>query len=352
MSGRTDSCWLVGLAVFTIALAGFLLTMPVKLAIAQNVAIDSNDIGGVVTGPNGPEAGIWVIAETHEFGTRYIKAVVTDESGRYVLPDLPKAHYDVWVRGYGLVDSAKTKSVPGKSVNLTAVVARNDAEDAQYYPATYWYAMLKIPDKSQFGGTSDIPATITQTDWLTIIKNRSCVGCHQLGGLATRTIPKEFGTGTEGWMRRVQSGQSGGSMINVLASRLGGAPFKYFGDWTDRIAQGELPHTKPTRPQGVERNIVVTVRDWHTEKHYLHDLISTDRRTPTVNAYGPLYGAAEFSTDAVPVLDPVKNIATSFTAPAMPGTQLGRRQGLQAPGRALPIAAQPAGQVKRTAPYR
>jgi streptogramin lyase len=312
----------VGLAVFTVALAGYSLPIHVKPATAQNVAIDSNDIGGVVTGLSGPEAGVWVIAETHELGTRYIKAVVTDDSGRYVLPDLPKAHYDVWVRGYGLVDSAKTKSVPGKSVNLTAVVARNDAAAAQYYPAIYWYAMLKIPDKSQFGGTSDIPATITQTDWLTIIKNRSCVGCHQLGGLATRTIPKEFGTGAEGWRRRVQSGQAGGSMTNALAGRLSGAPFKYFGDWTDGIAQGELPHTQPTRPQGVERNIVVTVRDWHTEKHYLHDLISTDRRTPTVNAYGPLYGAAEFSTDAVPVLDPVKNIATSFTAPAMPGTQL------------------------------
>lgn len=320
MSGRTDSWWLVGLGVFTVALAGYLLPMHAKPAIAQNIAIDSNDIGGVVTGPRRSEAGVWVIAETHELGTRYIKAVVTDDSGRYVLPDLPKAHYDVWVRGYGLVDSAKTKSVPGKRVNLTAVVARNDAEAAQYYPAIYWYAMLKIPDKSQFGGTSDIPATITQTDWLTIIKNRSCVGCHQLGGLATRTIPKEFGTGADGWRRRVQSGQAGGSMTSTLAGRLGGAPFKYFGDWTDRIAQGELPHTKPTRPQGVERNIVVTVRDWHTEKHYLHDLISTDRRTPTVNAYGPLYGAAEFSTDAVPVLDPVKNIATSFTAPAMPGT--------------------------------
>ena len=59
-------------------------------------------------------------------------------------------------------------------------------------------------------------------------------------------------------MRRVQSGQSGEPMIDPLAEQLGGAPFKYFGDWTDRIAKGELPHTKPPRPQGVERNIVVT----------------------------------------------------------------------------------------------
>jgi hypothetical protein len=74
----------------------------------------------------------------------------------------------------------------------------------------------------------------------------------------------------------------------------------------------------------VERNIVVTVRDWHTEKQYLHDLISTDRRNPTVNAYGPLYGSPEFSSDQLPVLDPIKNVAWSITGPTMPGTKIAR----------------------------
>ena len=93
---------------------------------------------------------------------------------------------------------------------------------------------------------------------------------------------------------------------------LGAASFKYFGDWTDRIAKGELPHASPQRPQGAERNIVVTLRDWMDEKHYLHDLISSDRRHPTVNANGPLYGSPEYSSDIMPILDPVENRATTF----------------------------------------
>ena len=106
-----------------------------------------HDIGGVVTGPHGPEAGVWVIAETHDLPTRYAKMVVTDDRGRYVVPDLPKGNYEVWVRGYGLVDSPKVKSEPGQHLNLTAVLAPNDAAAAQYYPAIYWFAMLKIPDR-------------------------------------------------------------------------------------------------------------------------------------------------------------------------------------------------------------
>ena len=81
-------------------------------AAAQTVAIDTDDIGGVVTGPKGPEAGVWVIAETTDLPTKFAKIVVTDDRGRYLLPDLPKANYNVWVRGYGLVDSPK---VPGDS---------------------------------------------------------------------------------------------------------------------------------------------------------------------------------------------------------------------------------------------
>ena len=87
--------------------------------------------------------------------------VVTDDQGRYVLPDLPKAKYKVWVRGYGLVDSAKVDGEPGKRLNLTAMPAPDDAAAAQYYPAIYWYAMLKIPAADQFNGKSDIPDKLT-----------------------------------------------------------------------------------------------------------------------------------------------------------------------------------------------
>ena len=206
------------------------------------------------------------------------------------MPDLPKATYSVWVRGYGLVDSEKVKAEPGRVLALTAAPAPSPAAAAHYYPAIYWYSMLTIPPVSEFGGKSDIPAKVTQQGWLNAMKNNGCIGCHQLGQLSTRTIPKSLGpfeSSAEAWMRRVQSGQSGEQMVNLLAGELGGVPFKYFGEWTDRIAKGELPKAKPERPQGVERNIVVTTWDWLDEKHYLHDLISSDRRHPTVNRLRP-----------------------------------------------------------------
>jgi hypothetical protein len=290
---------------------------------APRVEIDNDDIGGVVTGPQGPEAGVWVIAETRDLAIRYIKIVVTDDQGRFVIPDLPKAKYNVWSRGYGLVDSDKQESEPGKTVSIAAKVAPDAATAAKVYPAIYWYSMLKIPGADQFGGKSEIPDKIKQTDWLNLMKNNGCVGCHQLGQASTRTVPSAFGkfeSGTEAWQRRTQAGQAGESMTNILAGELGGAGYHYFGDWTDRIAKGELPKAKPQRPQGDERNIVVTLRDWMNEKQYLHDLISTDRRKPTVNGNGALYGSPEYSSDNIPVMDVKANTFTTFKMTYEPGT--------------------------------
>src|SRR5688500_7383191 len=147
------------------------------------VAIDSDDIGGVVTGPSGPEAGVWVIAETRDLPVRYIKAVVTDDRGRYVVPDLPKANYSVWARGYGLVDSAKATSAPGRQVNIAATPAPTPSAAAQYYPAIYWYSMLRIPTASDFASRNGIAANVSQTAWLNGVKNNGCIGCHQIGQL-------------------------------------------------------------------------------------------------------------------------------------------------------------------------
>ena len=97
----------MGLAAGTFASYLLLVTTSRAQQPASDVAIDADDIGGVVTGPNGPEAGVWVIAETRDLPVRYIKSVVTDDRGRFVVPDLPKANYSVWARGYGLVDSDK-----------------------------------------------------------------------------------------------------------------------------------------------------------------------------------------------------------------------------------------------------
>src|SRR4029453_16620991 len=142
--------------------------------------------------------------------------------------------------------------------------------------------------------------------------------CHQLGQASTRTIPTALGSFTspsDAWRRRVESGQAGQKSLGQLTGPGPPAAFANYGDWTDRIAKGELPFAKPPRPQGVERNIVVTLRDWMNDKQYLHDLIASDRRNPTVNAYGRLYGSPEYSSDVIPILDPVKNVATTFKAP-------------------------------------
>ena len=276
--------------------------------------IDADDLGGVVTGPKGPEAGVWVIAETTDLPTKFAKIVVTDEQGRYVVPDLPKANYSVWVRGYGLVDSPKTQATPGKALNLTAVVAPNARAAAEYYPAGYWFSLLRVPDKSEFPGTGPSgngisPTMGSQAQWLRNLKSGSCWACHALGSKGTRELPPNLGTfpsSVAAWERRLQSGQAGTQMINGLGQLGRDRALALFADWTDRIAAGEVPPAPP-RPQGLERNVVITLWDWADPKAYLHDSVSTDRRNPTLNANGLLYGALELSADYLPVLDPVRH---------------------------------------------
>jgi hypothetical protein len=150
----------------------------------------------VVTSANGPEAGVWVIAETSDLPTKFAKIVVTDDHGRYLIPNLPKAKYTVWVRGYGLVDSAKMQAEPGKNVELNATPAPSPAAAAEYYPAVYWYSLLEIPDKSLFPGTgaNGMPVELkSQGQWLDIVKTDGCYTCHQLGDKATRTLPANLG---------------------------------------------------------------------------------------------------------------------------------------------------------------
>jgi hypothetical protein len=313
--------WYLGVAV--VGFAAALAMAPAKLSAQVTVTIDADDIGGVVSGPSGPEAGVWVIAETSDLGTKMAKMVVTDDQGRYVIPDLPKAKYKVWVRGYGLVDSAKVDSEPGKQLNLTAVKAPDEKSAAEYYPAIYWYSMIKPPDQASFPGTGPTgngvnPNMKTQGQFLDVLKTNGCVTCHQLGNKATRTIPTtlgKFANGHEAWTRRIQSGQASTNMVNTVDRMGTQATLKMFGDWTDRVAAGELPSAKPQRPTGVERNAVVTVWDWSNPKAYLHDASVSDKRDPTVNANGLIFGATENSTDKVPVFDPVKNVAFEVKLP-------------------------------------
>jgi hypothetical protein len=278
----------------------------------DDIHIDRDDIGGTVTSSKGPEAGVWVIAETTDLPTRYIKEVVTDDRGRYVIPDLPEATYSVWARGYGLVDSPKLQTEPGKIVDLKPTVAPDAKSAAQYYPANYWYALLNVPGDDEFQNAAAhgiSPTVKSQSEWIHLIKTDSCESCHQLGNRYTRTIPEMFSnlTPEQAWLRRVQSGQAGAIMLGGLAQLGSKRATELFGDWTTRIANGELPSEAPPRPQGVERNIVVTQWDWADPKAYLHDEISTDKRDPSVNANGLIYGSPEESRDYLPVFDPVHN---------------------------------------------
>lgn len=327
-----------------LALAGALTTLTVGLSAGQTAArtgapgapaLDADDVGGRVTSAKGPEAGVWVIAETADLPTKFARIVVTDDDGRYVIPDLPKATYTVWVRGYGLVDSAKVKATPGQSLDLTAVIAPDARAAAAYYPAGYWWSLLRVPAASEFPGTGASgngisPALKSQADWLRTMKSGTCTACHQLGNKATRELSPALGTfesSTAAWERRLQSGQAGMNMIAGLQTLGRERALATFADWTDRIAAGVLPPVPP-RPRGLERQIVITQWDWADPKAYLHDQVSTDRRDPTLNANGLIYGALELSADYLPVLDPVRHTTsrvpltvrdpnTAPTSPAM-----------------------------------
>ncbi len=288
---------------------------------ADQVAIDADDIGGMVVSRNGPEAGVWVIAETHDLPTTFRKIVVTDANGRFVLPDLPGGRYQVWVRGYGLVDSRPVASRPGDHLLLQATIAPNARAAAQIYPATYWLSLIKVPPASDFPGTGPngngiSPMMKTQADWIHNMKS-GCELCHQLGTLATRRIPPAFthvSSSVDAWSMRTESGLNGTSMIETMGRFGRERALSMYADWSDRIAQGAVPSQRPSRPSGLERSLVLTMWDWGGPSAFVHDEITTDRRHPTVNANGPYY-AADFGNDRLLVVDPRTNRASDIKVP-------------------------------------
>src|SRR5438270_9832931 len=130
-----DNRFALAIAVVAASLAAAATPNRAQQGKDEDHAATAGNIRGVVTSRFGPEAGVWVVAETKDLGTRFAKIVVTDERGRYVVPDLPKANYRVWVRGYGLVDSEKLAAQPGQHLDLKAQTAPNLSAAAQYYPA-------------------------------------------------------------------------------------------------------------------------------------------------------------------------------------------------------------------------
>src|SRR5262245_59125646 len=214
---------LLGIGVLVaVGVAVFAVFSQTPVAAADNSGV----ITGVVTSTKGPEAGVWVIAETDDTPTKFRKIVVTNDQGKYLLPELPKtANYRVWVRGYGLTDSKPVTAKADQNLNLTAVLAKTPQEAAQLYPANYWASLIEPPKASEFPGTGPQgnglnPQLKTQDDLISIIK--SCERCHQLGSRITRSIPdkEKFDSSIAAWDHRVTMGQRGSEM-SAFATRIG-----------------------------------------------------------------------------------------------------------------------------------
>ena len=310
------------LTSLTLALAGAALLAVLLAPGATTVGAEeqTNDgvIQGRVTSTAGPEAGVWVIAETDDLETVYRKIVVTDDDGRYLLPELPEATFDVWVRGYGLVDSEPVEGRPGDQLDLTAVVASTPAEAAQVYPSNYWLSLINLPETHEFPGTgpdgNGIGETMeTQAHWINNLKG--CQRCHQVGSERTREIPDltDFDSARAAWDDRTQRGQRGSLMYSFITRFGQERALDMLVDWSDRIAAGEAPEAPP-RPQGIERNVVITMWNWGDNVAFVHDEIATDKRNPRVNANGPIYGV-DIGNDYLLVTDPYEHHSTMIKIP-------------------------------------
>ncbi len=296
-------------------------------------AIDDDDIAGVVTGPNGAEAGVWVIAETEDLESRMIKIVVTDDQGRFVLPDLPNADYSVWARGYGRVDSDTVDATPGnEGVQLKLNAAPNEQEAAQIYPANYWFSLIEPPPESEFPGTGPngngiSPGFAHQQDWMAHLKEQ-CHYCHQLGTKSTREVAGS--NKVEAWNERlkmarpegdptvaVHGGAFSATMQNNMTRFGRQRGLQMFANWSSDIENGAVP-AAPPRPDGLEQNVVITMWDWASE-HFVHDEATSDKRDPTVNANGPVYGVDSLAANLA-ILDPVTHESEILPIPNMEGT--------------------------------
>ena len=311
-----------GLSVAVVAGLAVALTALSTPAIAQQTAavavkVGADDIGGVVTSPHGPEAGVWVIAETTELPTKFARIVVTDDQGRYSCPICPRR---ITASGCAAMASSirpRFRACPGKHLDLTAVPAPRRRGGAVLSGDLLVFDAEDPGTRASSGARATFPKNVTQQEWITDIKNR----LHRLPSARpardahhSRRV-RQHQVGEDAWMRRVQSGQAAPLMVNPLAGDLGGVPFKYFADWTDRVAKGELPHAKPPRPQGVERNVVITEWEWGSETP-----ISTTSSRPTsaIRRSMPMVRSTarpSIRTDDLPILDPKTNNATFFHAP-------------------------------------
>jgi len=216
--------------IFRTAVATGALALTVGLAACgggdETASSDGVIEGTVTSGADKPEAGVWVIAQTDDTPTPLRKIVVTDDAGKYVLPELPDAEYDVWVRGYGIKDSAKSTAKPGSTVDISAEAATG-RDAARVYPANYWLSLFK--------------PTQAADEWVGGFK-LGCELCHQMGAAPTRLATS----------KAFEDGMKKAGVMHGTAQGLGGAPFiASLTDWGKRIADGARG-TAPPRGRGAQ----------------------------------------------------------------------------------------------------
>jgi hypothetical protein len=159
---------------------------------------------------------------------------------------------------------------------------------------------------------------LTQNHWINSLKS-DCNFCHQLGNRLTRSVDHilkakpELSTHAEAWEWRLGTGVRGNAMYAVLQNQGKNRPLRAFAGWTERIAKGEVPPAPP-RPSGAERNLVLTLWDWGTDRSFMHDEVATDKRRPTVNAGGPIY-AVSAGHGTLVMLDPATHRAEEIEIP-------------------------------------
>ena len=295
MNRRLAAALAVGSAA---AAAAFAVVAVTGQGVAQKAPPPDWIEGTVTSGKAKAEAGVWVIAEAKPAGTLMRKIVVTDRKGRFVLPEMPNARWQLWVRGYGLQDTKKkTPARPGATVSLKVKQAANARQAAQIYPANYWLSMLNLP------------ANIATPNGINQFK-LGCMLCHQIGIKATR-LPQtregyDAGTKKARTMYQTTVGLGREALLDSLA------------DWGGRIANGEVPKTKPNRPKGLERNIVITQWNWGDKFTYAHDEVATDKRNPRVNADGKVWGV-DIGNDRLVYVDPKTNKSSFIKIPTRNG---------------------------------
>jgi hypothetical protein len=308
------------LAAFAVAAVAVVIVVVLQLRSAQRPIADGI-VGRVVSEGGGAEAGVWVIAEADGLPTEYRKIVVTDDEGQFVIPSLPAAGYQVWVRGYGLRDSQKVRAKVGSTMELRVAKAATPQEAAQIYPANHWLSLLEPPAEAELrgaaaGGEAGVfagapkaaaPGYASQAAWIAQFK-LNCILCHQIGSLITRSRPPDA----------LEPGLRKASMMSAMADMLGRERvIRALGDWSTKIATGAVPPS-PARPAGAERNIVITEWGWGDGFTYAHDEVATDKRDPTRYAHGPVYGV-DIGNDRLLSLDPKTHRASMTKVPTRDG---------------------------------